>query len=43
MSVTFKGRILGILILFKKLLTIDSAMYSEMYSGFDFDYDYDLV
>ena len=36
MSVTFKGRILGILILFKKLLTIDKY-------GFDFDYDYDLV
>lgn len=36
MSVTFKGRILGILILFKKLLTIDK-------DGFDFDYDYDLV
>ena len=36
MSVTFKGRILGILILFKKLLTIDRY-------GFDFDYDYDLV
>ena len=36
MSVTFKGRIFGILILFKKLLTIDKY-------GFDFDYDYDLV
>ena len=36
MSVTFKSRILGILILFKKLLTIDRY-------GFDFDYDYDLV
>ena len=36
MSVTFKGRILGILILFKKLLTIDKY-------GFDFNYNYDLV